>query len=98
MVIATGKSRERRKLVVYNRGIKTGYAGASQREEDAFKYTAPCPICEKRIFDISTLPVNRIMLRFKCPHCHNVVIMPLMAASGQCDNNSQPLTIRGAIS
>jgi len=53
--------------------------------EDILDYTAICPICEKRTIDVSDLPEHLIKLRYKCPHCHNIVTTPLIAA-----NNSAP--------
>jgi len=43
-------------------------------------YTVPCPKCEKRAIDVSELPERLIKLRYKCPHCRNIVVTPLKAA------------------
>lgn len=32
-----------------------------------------CPLCEKRVFDISELPGEQIAITLKCPSCHRVV-------------------------
>ena len=46
--------------------------------EDTFDYIVPCPICDKRSIDVSDLPENLIRLRYKCPHCNNLVVTPLV--------------------
>jgi len=40
-------------------------------------YMVQCPQCEKRTIDVSELPERPIKLRYKCPHCKRVVIVPL---------------------
>ena len=45
--------------------------------EDISGYTVPCPKCDKRTIDISDLPERLIKLRYKCPHCNNVVVTPI---------------------
>jgi len=56
--------------------------------EESLDYTALCPVCEKRTIDISELPKHPIKLRYKCPHCRNIVTTPLVAVldgeSGFC--------------
>lgn len=32
-----------------------------------------CPNCEKRVFDISKLPNERIEIELKCPNCRKFV-------------------------
>ena len=32
-----------------------------------------CPLCGKRVFDISELPGERVAITLKCPSCHQVV-------------------------
>ena len=46
--------------------------------EDMFDYIVPCPVCEKRSIDVSALPEILIRLRYKCPHCNNLVVTPLV--------------------
>ena len=48
--------------------------------EETPDYTVPCPICEKRAIDVSELPERMIKLRYKCPHCRNIVVSPLTAS------------------
>jgi hypothetical protein len=43
------------------------------------KYIILCPICKKRVIDVSELPERLIKLRYKCPHCRNIVITPLVS-------------------
>ena len=45
--------------------------------EETLGYMVPCPICEKRAIDVSDLPERMIKLRYKCPHCRNIVVTPL---------------------
>jgi len=40
-------------------------------------YIVSCPVCEKRVFDVSELPEQMVKLRYKCPHCRSVVVIPL---------------------
>ena len=42
-------------------------------------YMVSCPVCEKRTMDVSELPDQLIALRYKCPHCRNIVRSPLVA-------------------
>ena len=48
--------------------------------DNMLEYASICPVCEKRTIDVSELPEHRITLRYKCPHCRNVVTAPLVAA------------------
>ena len=32
-----------------------------------------CPLCGKRVFDISELPGEQVAITLKCPGCHQVV-------------------------
>ena len=51
--------------------------------DDALEYMIPCPICKKRTIDVSELPERLIRLRYKCPHCRNIVTTPLVATLGR---------------
>lgn len=35
-----------------------------------------CPICKKRIFDISKIPKEDIQIELKCLKCFNLVLVP----------------------
>ena len=48
----------------------------NKRLPDEFSYTASCPICEKRVFDVSDLPHKPVKVRLKCPHCRKIVDIP----------------------
>jgi len=48
--------------------------------DDVFKYTASCPVCCKRVFDISDLIGVHVRVRLKCPHCRKIVEIPLASA------------------
>jgi len=47
--------------------------------EDSFEYMAICPVCERRVFDASDLSGNPVRVRLKCPHCRNIVKIPISA-------------------
>ena len=38
-----------------------------------------CPKCEKRTIDVSGRPERTIKVRYKCPHCSNIVVTPIFA-------------------
>jgi hypothetical protein len=44
--------------------------------EDTLEYMASCPVCQKRVFDISALPDKQLTVRLKCPHCRKIVQVP----------------------
>jgi hypothetical protein len=48
---------------------------------DEFGYTASCPICGKRVFDLTDLPGTTVQVRMKCPHCRKIVKIPFLGAS-----------------
>ena len=41
-----------------------------------FEYTA-CPECGRRVFDVHGQPGSLISIRLKCPHCRNIVYIPI---------------------
>jgi len=73
MVSATDKKETGQKPVKYDK-----YGGDKPDDplvvaEDSFEYMAPCPVCEKRVFDVSDPPDSPTRIRLKCPHCRKVV-------------------------
>ena len=70
-----------------NRIYKPPQLAALMVMENQPDYVVPCPVCEKRALDVSELPERLIKLRFKCPHCRNIVVTPLMS-----DNRSDCLS------
>ena len=68
-----------RKSLIKGNSRNRTRAGASSVKDDPFEYTAPCPICDKRTFDVSGLPESLVMVRYKCPHCRNIVVIHLAA-------------------
>ena len=48
--------------------------------EDTEGYTAPCPVCEKRVFDVYDPPDKPTRIRIKCPHCRKIVKIPVSTA------------------
>lgn len=76
MVSAMDKRKNGRKPVTYDTGgdkLDDPLVVA----EDLFGFLAICPVCERRVFDVSDLSDNPVRLRFKCPHCRNIVIIPI---------------------
>ena len=39
----------------------------------------PCPVCGKRVFDVTGLPDEPVRVSIKCPHCRNIVDIPICA-------------------
>ena len=48
------------------------------REEGTHYYIVTCPVCDKRTIDVSALPKSTIVLRYKCPHCRHIILVPLV--------------------
>jgi hypothetical protein len=46
--------------------------------KDKFGYTASCPLCKRRVLDISTMPDDSVYVRLKCPHCRQIVKIHLL--------------------
>ena len=44
---------------------------------DAFNYSAPCPLCSKRVLDITDPAPRPLTIRLKCPHCHRIIQIPI---------------------
>ena len=49
--------------------------------EKPLEYKIRCPVCEKRVLDVSELPLRAIRVRFKCPHCRKLVEKLISAVS-----------------
>jgi predicted RNA-binding Zn-ribbon protein involved in translation (DUF1610 family) len=54
------------------------YAALTIMEKEP-DYMVHCPKCDKRTIDVSEMPERTIKLRYKCPHCRSIVIVPLSA-------------------
>jgi hypothetical protein len=76
----TDKKRTRGKPIIYSTGDIDKLEALLFIAEESFEYIAPCPVCEKRVFDIDELPGIPIRVRIKCPHCRKVVGIPIYAA------------------
>lgn len=50
---------------------------SSVSSEIPYKHREYCPICEKRAFDVSNLESGNIGIELKCPHCRNIVLVPI---------------------
>jgi hypothetical protein len=37
-----------------------------------------CPLCEKRVFDVSKLCDQQVEIELKCPNCNKVVKVPCL--------------------
>jgi len=48
--------------------------------EDSFGYITPCPVCDKRIFDVTKLTEEPVNIRLKCPHCKKIVSIPITSS------------------
>jgi len=55
------------------------YATQTVMESEPY-YMVPCPKCERRTLDVFEMPERLIHLRYKCPHCKSIVVMPLIGA------------------
>jgi len=77
MVNALDKRRSGQKPVKYERNSKDKPDDPLVVTEDVFEYMAPCPLCEKRVLDVDEPPDKPTRIRLKCPHCRNVVRIPI---------------------
>jgi len=64
---------------IYN---PSDYAALMVMEKEPH-YMILCPKCDKRTLDVSEMPERMIKIRYKCPHCKNVVIVPLTATEAE---------------
>ena len=79
MTNAISKTGNLRKPIITVNSHNRNRAGASAAKDDPFEYTAPCPVCDRRTLDVSGLPESQVMVRYKCPHCRNIVVTYLAA-------------------
>ena len=79
MTNAISKAGGLRKPAIAGNSRNRNRAGTPAAKDDPFKYTAPCPVCDKRALDVSGLPESLVMVRYKCPHCRNIVVTYLAA-------------------
>jgi len=77
MVSAIEKRKNGRGPIIYSKNGKDKPDEPHMVMEDSFLYMAPCPVCEKRVFDISDPPDKLTLIRLKCPHCRNIVKIPI---------------------
>ena len=76
MVSTMDKRKNGRKPIIYNKyGNKPDDPLVVM--EDMFEYMASCPLCERRVFDVSDIPGVPVHVRLKCPHCKNFVEVPI---------------------
>jgi len=45
--------------------------------KDEFEYSAHCPVCDKRVLDITEHPNIPVRVRLKCPHCRVLIRISL---------------------
>ena len=76
MVSVTDKRKDRRKPITYDTGADKPDEPLMVAEE-FFEYMASCPLCRRRVFDISDIPDDPVRVRLKCPHCRNIVKIPI---------------------
>ena len=79
MINAKDSRKRGYKPVLYGADDEDKAFGGQVLAEDTFKYMASCPICERRVFDVSNLPGDAVRVRLKCPHCRNIVRIPISA-------------------
>jgi len=48
----------------------------AESADGLFEYTL-CPECGRRVFDVHGQPSSLICIRLKCPHCRNIVNIPI---------------------
>ena len=78
MVSITDRRKNGKKPILY--GVCTGNKPDDSfiAAEPLFEYMAVCPVCEKRVLDISDPPDNhQTRIRLKCPHCRMIVKIPI---------------------
>lgn len=83
MLSEIDKRKNGRKPVIYNRNTGDKPDEPPSSIEDLFEYIAACPVCGKRIFDVSDIPGNPVRVRLKCPHCRKIVRIPISEAPPQ---------------
>ena len=76
MLSVTDKRKNERKAITYatDEGDKPDPPAVA---EEMFEFLVICPLCKRRVFDASGLSGNPVRLRLKCPHCRNIVIIPI---------------------
>ncbi len=53
------------------------------------KLKMKCPRCNKRAFDISSSPKEKLEVELKCPHCHNFIVVACNAESAMPDKKKE---------
>jgi endogenous inhibitor of DNA gyrase (YacG/DUF329 family) len=77
MVNALEKKKNGRKPVTYYKSDREKTERPLMVAEEMFEYMASCPVCDKRVFDVSDIPGSHVRVRIKCPHCRRIVKIPL---------------------
>ena len=67
----------RRKPVTYDTVGKDKPDDPMVVAEESFGYMASCPVCTRRVFDVSDIASDSVRVRLKCPHCRNIVKIPI---------------------
>jgi len=49
--------------------------------DDEFEYKIACPVCDKRVFDLTDFPTDNVSLRMKCPHCRKIIHVPIFVSA-----------------
>jgi len=49
--------------------------------DDEFEHKIACPICDKRVFDLTDFPTDNVSLRMKCPHCRKIIHVPIFVSA-----------------
>lgn len=80
MLNTIDKRKPKLKPVSYAKNTEDQHEDPPASAGDSFGYMAACPICEKRIFDVSKLTGSPVYVRLKCPHCRKIVRISISEA------------------
>ena len=74
MLDTVDKAIARNNMIIANRNVSPIFP-----RDDAFVYTVSCPVCKRRIFDLTNMPGKLLHVRLKCPHCRKIIKIPISA-------------------
>lgn len=66
--------------IVYGAGHDCGNPSLTVALDGEFEYKS-CPVCDKRVFDVSGGPGITVQVRLKCPHCRQIIIIPISSTA-----------------
>ena len=77
MVTVADKRKNEHKPIIYDKSGRDKPDDPLAVMEEILDYIAPCPVCERRVFDVFDAPDKPTKIRIKCPHCRSVVKIPI---------------------